>query len=123
MTRFEIAQLILQSTGMTAVILTLYVYYRQLRTMDQQRRTLEREMAARMRPWVGMFGFGLDAATSLERSRADTLTLLLRNCGSLPAQGVTVSLVLQTVQRENSIHWKETGVKALMPGEDGNYRD
>lgn len=125
MTRFEIAQLVVQGLGVVALILTLYVYYRQLRTMDQQRRAIEREMAARLRPWVGLFDFGFEPAAP-PRQRNDVLRLFLRNCGALPAQEAQLSLVLHPAKPGNDevdrpIHWQEAGVKALVPGEDGNY--
>jgi hypothetical protein len=119
------AQLVVQSVGVVAVILTLYVYYRQLRTMDEQRRAVEREMAARMRPWVGLFGFGFEPAAP-PRQGSDVLRLLLRNCGALPAQRAQLSLVLHPAEpgsdeADRPLHWQEVGVKALVPGEDGNY--
>jgi hypothetical protein len=124
LTRFEFAQLTIQGVGVVAVILTLYVYYRQLRTMNAQRQALEREMAARLRPWVGLFGFGFEAAAHPKHQ--STLRLLLRNCGALPAQRAQLSLSLQCVKSEGDgsdspIHWQEVSVKALVPGEDGNY--
>src|ERR1043166_360805 len=98
MTRFEIAQLAIQGVGVVAVILTLYVYYRQLRTMDRQQRAVEREMAARMRPWVGLFGFAFEPAARAEQR--DVPRLLLRNCGALPAQRTRLTLVLRPFKPE-----------------------
>jgi hypothetical protein len=125
-TNFESAQLGIQAVGVVAVTLTLFVYYRQMRTMDQQRRATEREMAARMRPWVGLFGVSFEPGTLAPAQSGERLGLLLRNCGALPAQNAHLKLMLRPVEhREDpddaSVTWEESGVKALVPGEDGNY--
>ncbi len=70
-----VAQLIIQGIGVVAVTLTLYVYYRQLRTMNNQRQAMEREMAARMRPWIGLFDFGFEPALPPPRQRSETLKI------------------------------------------------
>lgn len=121
---FETFQLVVQDIGVVAVILTLYVYYRQMRTMERQLRAVEREMAARMRPWVGLFGFRFDPAVPPDQQ--DVLRLLLRNCGTLPAQRAQLTLALHPLilggdEVDSPIHWEEVGVKALVPGEEGNY--
>ena len=92
--------------------------------MDQQRRAVDREMAARMRPWVGLFDFGFEPAAPQQGN--DVLRLLLRNCGALPAQRAQLNLVLHPAKPDDNeagrpIQWQEVGVKALVPGEDGNY--
>ncbi len=51
---------------------------------------------------------------------------MLRNCGTLPAQKARLSLVLHPLKKEDHeenepICWEEIGVKALVPGEEGNY--
>lgn len=123
-TKFEIVQVVIQSVGVIAVTLTLYVYYRQLRTMDEQRKAGEREMAARMRPWMGLYGFGFEPADPPVQC-GDILKILLRNCGALPAQRAHLSLLLHPSEQEKEdilIQWQEKGVKALVPGEDGNYQ-
>lgn len=122
MTKFETIQIFIQGAGVVAVTLTLYVYYRQLCTMDAQRRAMEREMAARMRPWVGLFGFGLSSLPADGGESRDRLLLLLKNYGPLPAQRARLSLVLAPQELDvEPIRWEEPGEKALLPGEDGNY--
>jgi hypothetical protein len=58
-------------------VLTLYVYYRQLVTMEKQRAALEREMAGRMRPWVGLFDFGLNRPNPPLAEKGELLKVLL----------------------------------------------
>jgi hypothetical protein len=79
-----------------------------------------------MRPWVGLFGFGLVSWESALGTR-DGLHLLLRNFGALPAQRASLQLTIRPLKWEdnepdNSIRWQERGVKALVPGEEGDYR-
>jgi hypothetical protein len=123
---FEFAQLIVQGVGVTAVLVTLYFYYRQLHTMDRQQLAIEREMAARMRPWVGLFGFEFESTIAAD-GPVDVLRVLLRNCGALPAQGAQLQLVIRPAKSaagevDRPIHWQEQSKKALVPGEDGKYR-
>jgi hypothetical protein len=120
----EVAQLAVQGLVAIAVVLTLYIYYKQLRTMDRQLRAMEREVAARMRPWVGMFGF--EFVPALAPDNSDVVRVLLRNSGALPAQRAMLTLVLRPKEpvsdaRDEPVNWEETGVKAFVPGEEGNY--
>jgi len=122
---FEIAQLVIQIVGLTAIVLTLLVYYRQLLTMQAQRKALEQEIAARMRPWIGLFDFGMYAPDVPSTDQA--LKILLRNSGQLPAQNARLSLVVGPADARNgesdeSSRWEEASTKALVPGEEGNYR-
>lgn len=124
MNAYEAATLAVQAVASIAVVLTLIVVYRQMRTMDRQLRAMEGEMAARMRPWVGMFDFDFVPATT--PATADVLKVLLRNSGTLPAQNARLTLRLFPTQSGNEpddkpVEWMETGVKALVPGEEGNY--
>ena len=126
MSAFEVAQIIVQGVGVIAVLVTLYFYYRQLHTMDRQQIAIEREMAARMRPWVGLFDFEFELASATQGG-SDSLRVLLRNCGALPAQGSQLQLMIHPVKpgeaaADKPIHWREAGAKALVPGEDGKYR-
>ena len=120
----EVIQLSVQVIGMTAVILTLYVYYRQLRTMEAQHRTLEREVASRMRPWIGLYDFGINSPALPSAGGNETLRVLLRNSGPLPAQKARLSLIVRPEpagETDAPNHWEETRIKALVPGEEGNY--
>lgn len=124
MSIYETATLLVQGLAAVAVVLTLVVYFRQMRTMERQVQAMEREMAARMRPWVGMFDFGFVAAALPET--ADVLRVLLRNSGVLPAQNARLTLRFSPTSSDSgtgdaSVEWTETGVKALVPGEEGNY--
>jgi hypothetical protein len=124
---FEVSQLVIQGAGVVGVILTLAVYYRQLRTMERQHRALEREIGARLRPWMGMFGLAYEEP-KLPLSDADEiLRIVFRNFGALPAQRVNLNLNMtpaaaQETVEDAPITWQEVGVKALVPGEEGNYR-
>lgn len=125
MTEFEFAQLAIQGTGVIAVVLTLYVYYRQMRTMDAQRQASEREMALRMRPWVGLFGLE-HRTVPTPGQPSDVVILTLRNFGTLPAQRARLDLEFVPIgdsrsEPSDAIRREETGVKALVPGEEGNY--
>jgi hypothetical protein len=128
MSTYETATLLVQGLAAVAVVLTLVVYFRQMRTMERQVQAMEREMAARMRPWIGMFDFGFAAAALPET--ADVLRVLLRNSGALPAQNARLTLRFYPISSPSdsdsgtgdaSVEWAETGVKALVPGEEGNY--
>jgi len=124
LTAYDSMLLVVQVVGAIALLLTLVVYYRQLLTMNRQRQASEREIAARMRPWVGLFDFSLErTAPYLGQKHDDVLRLLLRNFGPLPAQQACLSLILKPTGLADAepIHWKEQGLKALMPDEEGNY--
>jgi hypothetical protein len=116
MCKFEIAGLSLQVLTLLAVTATLWVYYQQLRTMTHQLQGSQSEMASRMRPWVGQFGFGYDDGPE------QLLYVLLRNVGPLPAQRAHLEIVLLAGDEASQpINWREERLKALVPGEDGNY--
>jgi hypothetical protein len=92
--------------------------------MERQVLAMEREMAAGMRPWVGMFVFEFVPAVPPES--ADVVLALLRNSGALPAQDARLTMRFYPVTSDRgaegeSAEWKESGVKALVPGEEGNY--
>ena len=93
-----------------------------LRESKAQRRALETEIAARMRPWVGLFDFGFEAAKGGEPK----LRFILSNFGPLPAQQARLKLVVEPREvhgneRPNPIVLEEPQGKALMPTENGNY--
>jgi hypothetical protein len=116
MTTLEAIQICVQGLGVAAVTVTLWVYYRQMRTMDRQAQAAEAEMAARLRPWVGLFGL------EYVPSPQETLRVLLRNVGPLPAQDA--HLEISVFPREgpaSPVVWREQRLKALVPGEEGNY--
>ncbi len=62
--------------------LAIFFAWLSLREPKAQRRALETEIAARMRPWVGLFHFEFQGAEEGEPK----LRFLLRNFGPLPAQ-------------------------------------
>lgn len=107
----------------TAVAAVAIVFaWLSLRESKAQRRALEAEIAARMRPWVGLFDFGIEGAEEGEAK----LRVLLRNYGPIPAQQARLKLVLEPREtrgneRPNPIIWEERDDKALMPTEEGNY--
>jgi len=106
---------------------TLFAWW-SLRETQAQRKAVEREMAARMRPWMGLFAFSFEPAVPESEHTEDVIKLLLKNFGALPAQTVHLSLCVCPIKREdseheNAVHREETGGdKALLPGEDGDYR-
>jgi hypothetical protein len=108
----------------TAVaVVTIFLAWLSLRESKAQRRALEAEIAARMRPWVGLFHFGFQGAKGSAEAK---LHVLLRNFGPLPAQQARLKLVIQPREvrgdeRLNPIVWEEHDEKALMPTEDGDY--
>jgi hypothetical protein len=108
------------ATAVAAV--AIFFAWRSLRESKAQRQALEAEIAARMRPWVGLFDFWFEGAEGGEPK----LRFLLRNFGPLPAQQARLKLVVEPKEvhgdeRPNPIVWQEPVDKALMPGEDGNY--
>jgi hypothetical protein len=93
-----------------------------LRESKAQRRSLEAEVSARMRPSVGLFDFGFQRGKEGEPQ----LRVLLRNFGSLPAQQARLKLTVEPLEVDddeqlNPIILEEHGDKALMPMEEGNY--
>ena len=93
-----------------------------LRESKRQRRALENEIAARMRPWVGLFDFSFDGARGGEAE----VRFHLCNFGALPAQQGRLKLVVEPREvngdeRPNPIVLEEPQDKALMPTEKGNY--
>jgi hypothetical protein len=107
----------------TAVaVVAIFFAWLSLRESKAQRRALEAEIAARMRPWVGLFNFEFQGAGGDE----PRLRVLLRNFGPLPAQQARLKLVVEPREvygdeRPNPIVLEEPEEKALMPTEDGNY--
>jgi hypothetical protein len=98
-----------------------YVARRSLRAAKTQTAAMESEINSRMRPWVGLFGFAFN-----DDSGDQTLNVVLRNFGSLPADNanlvVTVSPhTLNPGEQPNPARNNKTEKKALMPLEDGNY--
>jgi hypothetical protein len=93
-----------------------------LKESKAHRLALEREIDARMRPWVGLYGLAFD---SLE-GEVGSVCVLLRNFGPLPAQGAHLAMTIQPKgsaddERPSPVAYKEAGQKALMPEEEGNY--
>ena len=94
------------------------------RAAKKQTEAVEGEIASRMRPWVGLFGF------EFEHGNADTkprLNILLKNFGPLPAHRAHLTVVIEPRdaldhEKDNPVVHKEPNEdKALMPEEDGNY--
>jgi len=116
MTKFEVLQSVVQTIILIAVIATFVVYYCQMRTMERQARAIEDEMAARLRPWIGMFEFGYKPGADC------ALHINLRNVGPLPAQRAHLELSLHPRDDDGPpITWREQQLKALVPSEEGNY--
>jgi hypothetical protein len=119
---YEAIASLISAVGVIAVFISTLLTWRALHETKSQRQSMEREIAVRMRPWVGLFGFDY----KLDQSRGGTLYLLLRNFGPLPAQRANLSLVLKPLkpndkEPDNSIKREEHGLKALLPEEEGNY--
>lgn len=107
-------------------IIAVFIAWRSLKESKAQRLAIEDEMAARMRPWVGLFGCEFNLALEGESS-LDELHLLLRNFGSLPAQNAfliikVVPLKIDDYEPSNPIISEEKGEKVLLPAEEGNYK-
>lgn len=107
-------------------IIAVFIAWRSLKESKAQRLAIEDEMAARMRPWVGLFGCKFDLNFE-DESRLDELKLLLRNFGALPAQNafLTIKIVPLKVydyEPNNPIISEEKGSKVLLPGEKGYYK-
>jgi hypothetical protein len=93
-----------------------------LRESKAQRRSSEAEISARVRPWIGLFDFRFEGS----RKGESKLCFLLRNFGPLPAQQARLKLVIEAPGipvgvEPSSINLQESGEKALMPTEEGNY--
>lgn len=113
----------IELVGTIALVLTLFVYSGQLRTMNAQRRAMEREIASRMRPWVGMFHLELDSESPSNGAKEHRLRILLKNFGAVPAQRARLGLIAKAADGMSALPLlQEAGLKALMPGEEGNYR-
>jgi hypothetical protein len=82
---------VVASIPVSAVFISTLLAWRSLCETKAQRQATEREIAVRMRPWVGLFGFAFDPKGTKE----DTLQLLLRNFGPLPGQQAKLSLSLR----------------------------
>lgn len=97
------------------------VLFLNLRESRSQRQALEGEIAARMRPWVGLFGFYFERSAE----EINFLRPLLKNFGALPALDARLRLRIGPVESsdsEDEIRWTESAVKVLMPSEDGDYK-
>src|SRR5205807_4539275 len=77
--------------GVLAVFISTLLAWRSFHETRAQRKATEREIAVRMRPWVGLFGFSFDPSPP----KGNAIHLLLRNFGPLPAQRANLSLVLR----------------------------
>jgi hypothetical protein len=113
---------VVSAVGVFAVFISTLLAWRALKETKAQRHAIEREIAVRMRPWVGLFGFAFHPSDSVE----DKLTLCLRNFGALPAQRAALSLTMRPVKAidnepDNPVKRQEQGAKVLLPGEEGNY--
>lgn len=119
---YQAVSSVVGAVGVVALFVSTLLAWRALRETRAQRQAIEREMAVRMRPWVGLFGFRFDPSGP----SGNTLFLLLRNFGVLPAQQANLSLVIRPLQPEenepdNPIRRSERGEKVLLPNEEGNY--
>jgi hypothetical protein len=111
--------------GIIAVGLSTWAALGSLSETKAQRRAIENEMAARMRPWVGLFN--CDFNLNFDGLEPDELNLLLRNFGTLPAQKASLTITLAPLKENdgepsNPIKKEESGSKVLLPQEEGNYR-
>lgn len=123
---YEAISSVVTAVGVLAVFGSTILGWFALRETKAQREALEREMAVRMRPWVGLFGFGFEPRKCASNAK-DELRILLRNFGSLPAQRANLSLLIHPVkiaenEPDNTIRRHEAGIKTLVPQEEGNYR-
>jgi len=117
---------VISAIGIIAVFLSTILAWYSLRETKSQRLAIENEMAARMRPWVGLFDckFNLDM---MNEDNIDELHLLLRNFGTLPAQNAFLKLAVSPLkvhdyESANPIKTEEKGQKVLLPQEEGNYK-
>ena len=119
---------VVTAASIVALFFTTLFTWWSLRETQIQRKAIERELAARMRPWMGLFDFEFESSSRDQLDSVDAIKFLLKNFGVLPAQNVVVSLRLYPFKRgdgepDNSIRWEDnSGAKAILPGEDGNYR-
>lgn len=124
---YEAIGSMLGGVGVIAVFVSTLLAWQGLRETKAQRQAAERELAVRMRPWVGLFGFAFEPARSNAPHKGDALRLNLRNFGILPAQRSQLQLVVRPVTQrdrepDNAVRRQETGSKVLLPGEKGDYR-
>jgi hypothetical protein len=108
---------IFSSIGIIAVIYYTYLTRNLFLETKAQRIAIEDEMNSRLRPWVGLFD------CKYSESTIDELFLLIKNFGALPAQSASLKLELFNVitTEDGKEIFQETGVKVLMPNEEGNY--
>lgn len=119
---YEAIGTVVSAVGVFAVFISTLLAWRALKETKAQRHAIEREIAVRMRPWVGLFDFAFHPSDSAEGK----LTLCLRNFGALPAQSAALSLTIRPVKAvdnepDNPVKRQEQGAKVLLPGEQGNY--
>jgi hypothetical protein len=107
-------------------IIAIFIAWQSLKESKAQRLAIQDEMAARRRPWVGLFG--CDFILPVEGgSGLDELHLLLRNFGTLPAQNAFLTIMIIPLRIDNyepsdRIVSEEKGGKVLLPDEEGNYK-
>lgn len=120
------------SIGIIAVFISTILAWNSLRETKAQRQAIENEMAARMRPWVGLFNCKFNLNLEIENNIKtenviDELHLLLRNFGTLPVQKaylkvIILPLKINEYEPSNPIKTEEEGSKVLLPLEEGNYK-
>lgn len=117
---------VISSIGIIAVFFSTILAWKSLGESKAQRKNIEREFAARMRPWIGLFGcdfhFNDQGVNGI-----DELQLLIKNFGTLPAQNANLKIILEPLinkenEPKNPIIKLETGSKVLLPSEEGKYR-
>jgi hypothetical protein len=125
---YEAIAAIISSIGIFAVFISTILAWHSFRETRAQRRAMENEMAARMRPWVGLFDckFNINSENEADFD-IDELHLLLRNFGTLPAQNAflrttIIPLKVGEYESKNPINAEEKGAKVLLPLEEGNYK-
>lgn len=117
---------IFSSIGILALFISTILAWHSLRETKSQRRAIEDEMAARMRPWVGLFNCQFELNME-DKVGTDELHLLLRNFGTLPAQRAFLKTTITPLkiidfEANNPIVSEEVGMKVLLPLEEGNYK-
>jgi len=120
---YQTVAAVVSALGIVAVFASTVLARRALQETKAQRRAVESELAPRMRPWVGLF----DCRFELEWGQpgaADTLHLLLKNFGTLPAKNAALTLRIRPLSNPDGaepIVREEKGAKTLLPQEEGNY--
>jgi hypothetical protein len=112
-----------EALATAAAVLAVIFAWLTIRESKMQRHASLAEIAARMRPWVGLFGFSCER---IDGNDGPEIRLLLRNFGPIPAQHARLSVTLEPREQQrdeppNPISWRESNDKVLMPMEEGNY--